>query len=1665
VTLTALQGAHVSKTQQTKPAPGSDKPIERGAQPEGVLPTPDLIDDSSSDEETPAECVVNVEMPQPKCSARLTCELQGGFIEYPFYDYPRVSKILARKSTMLTFMEEFRSKERNAGERGAVAYFRRMCSKHEGYFGMCRNYARALNNRPGIPLQSLSDSIPKFSMEDHGIYVDLLVFSASVYDLLNSKSKRSSRLTQLASIVYFFVRSPSFSKLKDLSPDVLPWFGKTFGEELVLQGALDVRAVITTASKLSQFGSTPFFQGIVGICLSLSALPIFGMGAKLLDLGKFLVDAKYNPGLGFWPNLERVFSALKLAWDSGDYWILFSSNNPTVWAMKAQTMELCASTPDPIGTVAHYAGGRQRGDAQYWYDRLTEHLATGDMVREPNRDFIVARTAVFSRLHVLRSILSANKPQPQPFFLVLGGSPGFGKTDIIPELAMLATHVHEPLLRGEELLTAANMRTYRKSLDPQQAFWQGYVNQDVLVLEDVHAVRVGNLLPSLVTEFVNIYGGTPSMASIEDKARTKVNAKLVLATTNRDTLTIQEYDVVQVARRVTYYVSVEPNEFARDYFARCGLPIGQSPFTSLHTWPFTTPNGEAVNLFSKENQALSFAEWTSRGYPSRLHSDTLCEWTVHVGASVEGQRLIFNGGEKLVTFSTRTEFLKWFSEIYSEYRLDHVERLKRKMEPPCELGFARRSHNGQVDPHPGCTCCYTEKPVELQGFMDYVPSSYSKFDWERCLTNSTIGAFGMAAVSVARLAFRLNAVAERSSTALEIAAYKAGDLGSEAIRSLREVRFEGRKVLEYLKTFGKFVSYFLTVFAVVQGVRYFVADNDEDDETVRTEAVVGENPINLLREGRLRELELIREPRPSTVQRANQFAVGYARVDVKEIPVGPTLEQFHSIVGSATVPVKVLVEGESQRAFGFKISGTHFAFPSHIARNYLTGFLPDKFQLEVGHDGIISYKRMHMVDLAPGGNAQVLPNCDLIVVKMVDAPGRALLNHFGDKLGGVHMMHFRGAPAGGCDLDATETMVFANPAVACGVNRACYKVVNCPGQAGDCGSLYYGEVRGKLVIIGCHLSTKNNDAVVMPLFHSDFARFAAPEVALSPVAAATLQSATMDPLDSKTTVLDVPNLSIQPLGRLRDYIVGTNKSCAVKTLLYPYFAPKAPKVWAPPFLGRGLVHDGKWCTPFISRYSGNPNRAGPPTADFVAGLKSYMQTVKPVRVSPLTDDEMFAGTGEAYAGPLNLATSMGLPWTFIGKSPKSKLVVREGSTYKVDPDLVSAIVETERALLRAPVRVLEHMIPKDEVVTLEKSETAATRLFAVCSGEINMLGRKYLLPIMKIFYDQRESTGMMPGVNCFGPEWDKLAKSLLTYDGYFSGDQKKYDAKHRAEFFYACADELYGLCLACGYAPEEALIAGNLVRSAAHHLIVYRGDVFVSDEQLGSGWFLTTFINCLIHGALIDAIFIMRIGKVPAHTKLLYGDDFVLSLSKSLGFTQLDLRDGMAIFGYEMTSSRKGEELQPYDQFEQVTFLKRSFRYNDLLGRWVAPIERETLFRCLMWRLESSIGDTERCSIVSETVQLEAFLWGRDTYDEFTSILSTSMGELKLPWKNRTFQQCVDYFMVEEPTVVIPQGSCPSGSNRKVGNPLSRGSYTQNQFSAVVTRRTTTDGAYCSCRI
>jgi hypothetical protein len=237
---------------------------------------------------------------------------------------------------------------------------------------------------------------------------------------------------------------------------------------------------------------------------------------------------------------------------------------------------------------------------------------------------------------------------------------------------MLATHVHEPLLRGEELLTAANMRTYRKSLDPQQAFWQGYVNQDVLVLEDVHAVRVGNLLPSLVTEFVNIYGGTPSMASIEDKARTKVNAKLVLATTNRDTLTIQEYDVVQVARRVTYYVSVEPNEFARDYFARCGLPIGQSPFTSLHTWPFTTPNGEAVNLFSKENQALSFAEWTSRGYPSRLHSDTLCEWTVHVGASVEGQRLIFNGGEKLVTFSTRTEFLKWFSEIYSEYRLDHV---------------------------------------------------------------------------------------------------------------------------------------------------------------------------------------------------------------------------------------------------------------------------------------------------------------------------------------------------------------------------------------------------------------------------------------------------------------------------------------------------------------------------------------------------------------------------------------------------------------------------------------------------------------------------------------------------------------------------------------------------------------------------------------------------------------------------------------------------------------------------------------------------------------------------------------------------------------------------------------------------------------------------------
>jgi len=78
--------------------------------------------------------------------------------------------------------------------------------------------------------------------------------------------------------------------------------------------------------------------------------------------------------------------------------------------------------------------------------------------------------------------------------------------------------------------------------------------------------------------------------------------------------------------------------------------------------------------------------------------------------------------------------------------------------------------------------------------------------------------------------------------------------------------------------------------------------------------------------------------------------------------------------------------------------------------------------------------------------------------------------------------------------------------------------------------------------------------------------------------------------------------------------------------------------------------------------------------------------------------------------------------------------------------------------------------------------------------------------------------------------------------------------------------------------------------------------------------------------------------------------------------------------------------LIPYERFEDATFLKRVFRV--LEGEIVCPIEKKTLLRMLTFRRKTkALSEHDHHCIIISTVMAEAWMWGREFFDEIRDLV------------------------------------------------------------------------------
>jgi len=114
---------------------------------------------------------------------------------------------------------------------------------------------------------------------------------------------------------------------------------------------------------------------------------------------------------------------------------------------------------------------------------------------------------------------------------------------------------------------------------------------------------------------------------------------------------------------------------------------------------------------------------------------------------------------------------------------------------------------------------------------------------------------------------------------------------------------------------------------------------------------------------------------------------------------------------------------------------------------------------------------------------------------------------------------------------------------------------------------------------------------------------------------------------------------------------------------------------------------------------------------------------------------------------------------------------------------------------------------------------------------------------------------------------------------------------------------------------------------------------------------------------------------------MVYGDDNIASVKDAAHFTHTVLQDKLAEMGITYTMADKDKESVPYITYNDATFLKRGFRYEEELQRWVAPLEEASMVKMLGVYIPSKVESMEQQ--LSQSIMnchREAFLHGHEKF-------------------------------------------------------------------------------------
>jgi hypothetical protein len=412
-----------------------------------------------------------------------------------------------------------------------------------------------------------------------------------------------------------------------------------------------------------------------------------------------------------------------------------------------------------------------------------------------------------------------------------------------------------------------------------------------------------------------------------------------------------------------------------------------------------------------------------------------------------------------------------------------------------------------------------------------------------------------------------------------------------------------------------------------------------------------------------------------------------------------------------------------------------------------------------------------------------------------------------------------------------------------------------------------------------------------------------------------------------------------------------------------------PTEKAPARLSRKILEDGTVLDPkhiAIEKYGGPT-----PVPDFeliqVASdfiFSEWLRFMSPNRQSKIYSfEEACEGIeGVDFCNAIPRGTSAGFPYVcnpkqgfrgkewFFGKGERYDF--SSPQTIALKEEVLECITKAKRGerSLHVYVDTL-----KDELRKKDRVRDCKTRLVSAAPLTYTILCRMFFLDFTIWLMKNNVNVGCGVGINPYSEDWDYLAKKMRSKGKHgLAGDFHGFDTSEYAALFEAIC-ELINRWYDDG--EENAQIRRVLFADLVNSIHLCGKTLYQWLKSLPSGHFLTAIINSILNKQLHTMCWIKlhpegvkALSQFPEKVYFIgYGDDSMCNVADDcLGFFNYEtLGKAMADLGFDYTDELKTEATVLYRHVDELSFLKRGFRFEPILGRYVAPLSMTSILDML----------------------------------------------------------------------------------------------------------------------